>query len=359
MKYIRRNTLVAAAALSACGLAAAQSSVQMFGVVDAAIQRGTGSVASKTQLGSSGLTTSRFGVRGREDLGDGLWAGYWLEAGVNVDSGTGVATNTNNQASGASTGQGLAFNRRSTVSLGGNWGEVRLGRDFTPQYNNLAYEPTGNVGVGTSVNYTNIITGPTNTRASNAVSYFTPRLNGFSGQAQYYLGENQSNSANKDDGNGWGVRAVYNGGPFELGVATSRTKYLGGNSQQSNIGGYYDFGMAKVLANYSHDEGLVAPGTSSVKANGWSLGTTVPLGAEELRAGYSTYKIDQQTAMLNDPRAKKFMLGWVHNFSKRTAAYTTVARLNNSGGSSSSLLGAVASANGHSNGYEAGLRHSF
>ena len=361
MKHIRRNTLVAAAALCACGIAAAQSSAKVFGVVDLAIQRGTGTIANKSQMGSSGLTTSRMGFRGTEDLGGGTWAGFWLEAGINVDSGTGVATNTNNQASGTSTGQGLAFNRRSTVSLSGTWGELRLGRDFTPQYHNLTYEPTGTVGVGTAVNYTNIITGPTNTRASNAVSYFTPKIAGFSGQAQYYFGENASNAANKNDGSGMGLRAVYSRGPYEVAAATSRTKYLGGNSKQSNIGGYYDFGVAKLLANYSSDEGQVAQGAGSalVKAKGWSLGTVVPYGAEEFRAGYSTYKIDQRTATLDEPRARKLMLGWVHNLSKRTAVYTTFARVTNSGGSATSLLGSVTAANEHSNGYEAGLRHSF
>jgi len=72
MKTIRiRSSLVAAATLAVCGLASAQSSAQLFGVVDVALQRGTGSVANKTQLGNSGLTTSRLGFRGTEELGGG------------------------------------------------------------------------------------------------------------------------------------------------------------------------------------------------------------------------------------------------------------------------------------------------
>ena len=363
MKTTRMKTALATATLAMCGLASAQS-VQLFGVVDVAMQRGTGSVANKTQLGNSGLSTSRLGFRGTEDLGGSQWAGFWLEAGVNPDNGTGVYTNTNNQASGSGAGsQGLTFNRRSTLSLGGAWGEVRLGRDFTPQYYNLTYEPTGGTGVGTAVNGTNIITGVTNTRASNSISYFMPAINGFFGQAQYYLGENASNAPNKNDGNGAGVRVGYKGDRYEIAAATSKTEYSAGNSKQSNIGGFYDFGVAKLLANFSHDDGLV-PLTSGgaqqlAKANGWSLGTSVPYGSSELRAGYSRYKIDVHGSGLDEPTAKKFMASWVYNYSKRTAMYGTVARVTNSGGSSTSLLGAVTAANEHSNGFEAGIRHTF
>lgn len=365
MKTIRlRNSLVAAATLAACGLASAQSAVQLFGVVDVALQHGTGSVADKTQLGNSGLTTSRLGFRGTEDLGGGQWAGFWLEAGVNADNGSGVGTNTNNQASGSTSGtQGLQFNRRSTVSLGGAWGELRVGRDFTPQYHNLGYEPTGATGVGTAVNATNIITGSTNTRASNAISYFMPTINGFFGQAQYYMGENASNAANDNDGNGAGVRVGYRGGNYEVAVATSRTKYALGDSKQSNIGGFYDFGVAKLLANYSHDEGLVqlpsAGGQQLAKGKGFSLGTSVPLGNSELRAGYSRYKVDMQSAGQDEPTAKKLMASYVYNLSKRTAVYGTVARVTNSGGSTTALLGAVTAANDNSNGFETGIRHTF
>jgi predicted porin len=364
------KTLVAAAAFAACGIASAQSSVQLFGVVDAAVQHGTGSIANKNQLGSSGLSTSRIGFRGTEDLGDGLWAGFWLEAALNNDSGAGGATNTNNQASGTPAtslagGQGLTFARRSTVSLGGRWGEIRAGRDYTPQYINLmTYEPTSATGVGTAVNVTNIITGPTAQRASNQVTYLLPNLGGFFGQVATYFGENASNAANKDDGKGSGIRFGYGAGPYEVAVATSRTKYLAGDSRQSNIGGKYDFGFVKLLANYSRDEGLVqaaaAPAAATkAKAKGWSLGASVPYGSNEFRAGYSQYRIELNDAGFEDPKAKKFMAGWNYRFSNRTAVYTTVARVSNSGGSATALLGAVTAPNESSTGYEVGLRHSF
>jgi len=150
-KLAMKKSLIALAVLTASGISFAQSSVTLFGIVDAAYAKGTGSVSDKTQLQNSGYNSSRFGVRGTEDLGGGLKASFWLEAGVNNDDGTGAASNTNNQAvTAANAGtQGLTFNRRSTVSLEGGFGEVRLGRDYTPQFwTETAYDPFGTNGVG-------------------------------------------------------------------------------------------------------------------------------------------------------------------------------------------------------------------
>ncbi|MGD9760499.1 MAG: porin, partial [Comamonas sp.] len=107
------------------GAASAQSKVELFGVVDVGVAHLGGSGASKTGLSTGGANISRLGFRGTEDLGGGLKAGFWLEAGLDVDSGAGKAT-----------GGGLNFNRRSTVSLMGNWGEVRLGRDDSATFLN-------------------------------------------------------------------------------------------------------------------------------------------------------------------------------------------------------------------------------
>ena len=127
-----KKSLIALAVLAASGAAMAQSSVTLFGVVDATYAYGSGSASNKSQLTNSGYNSSRLGFRGVEDLGGGMTASFWLEAGVNNDNGSGANTNTNNQATGATGGGGLTFNRRSTVSLSGGFGEVRLGRDFTP-----------------------------------------------------------------------------------------------------------------------------------------------------------------------------------------------------------------------------------
>ena len=348
-----KKSLIALAVLAASGAAMAQSSVTLFGIVDATYAYGSGSVSNKSQLTNSGYNTSRLGFRGVEDLGGGMSASFWLEAGLNNDNGSGVLTNTNNQAATTTGGGGLTFNRRSTVSLNGGFGEVRLGRDYTPQFWNLTvFDPFGTNGVGATVTHDAKLAGPTGTRASNSIGYFLPgNLGGFYGQAQYYMGENNSNAANKKDGNGLALRAGYANGPINAAIAFSETKFLAGNIKSWNLGGQYDLGMAKIMAHYSEDK--ISGGNDG---KGFLLGGLIPVGAGEVRLAYSTYKIDTVGA---DPRTNKLALGYVHNLSKRTAVYATYAHLSNKNGASLALNNAQTGANSNSNGYDFGIRHSF
>jgi predicted porin len=340
--------------LAACAGALAQSSVTLFGVVDATLARGTGSISDMTQLTHSGNANSRIGFRGVEDLGGGAWASFWLESGINVDSGQGQATNTNNQASGAAGSGALTFNRRSTVSLGGRWGELRLGRDFNPQFWNIStFDPFGNVGAGGNQVYVSSNVGlkaPTTVRASNSIGYFLPAsAEPFYGQAMYYLGENPSGSANAKDGTGWGVRAGYASGNLNVAIATSRTRYAAGDVSQSNAGLQWNFGFARLMGMISRDD----LGTSDGK--GWLLGAVVPAGNGEFRVSYSRYTIETGA----EPTSAKVALGFVHNLSKRTALYTTLARVRNSGGATAALNGAVTAPNTGSSGFDLGIRHNF
>ena len=361
-----KKSLIALAVLAAAGTASAQSSVTLFGIVDAAVQRINNSGgASVTRLTQGAYNSSRLGFRGVEDLGGGSSASFWLEAGLNNDSGQGQNTNLNNQANGSSGGGGLTFNRRSTVSLAGGWGELRLGRDYTPQFWNLTvFDPYGTVGVGANILSGAIVTGATSVRASNSVGYFLPaNLGGIYGQAQYYMGENASNAAGgiKNDGNGYGVRLGWANGPFDVAMALSKTKYAAGDSNQNNLAGSWNAGFAKIVAQYAWDRGVFSGYTAArVKAKGWLLGALVPVGAGEIRFAYDQYKVELPAAA--DPMAKKIALGYVHNLSKRTAVYVTAARVKNSNGSTLSVFPGVVgnpTANSSSTGYDLGIRHSF
>jgi len=356
-----KKSLIALAVLASfAGVASAQSSVTLFGIVDATLAHGSGSASNKTQLTNSGYNSSRLGFRGTEDLGGGMSASFWLEAGLNNDDGQGAATNSNNQASGAGAAvagrQGLTFNRRSTVSLAGGWGELRLGRDYTPQFWNLTvFDPFGTNGVGTTQTLNSIVTGVTAVRASNSIGYFLPgNLGGFYGQVQYYLGENNSNVANKDDGTGYGLRFGFANGPFNVALALSRTKYAAGDVQQNNIAGQWDFGVAKLMGEYSFDKNEAA---TSGKGKGYLIGGLIPVGAGEIRLAYSRYKVELAAAT---PTAKKYALGYDYNLSKRTVLYATYAHVSNSGGSGQALNGAtLTSPNDSSSGYDFGIRHAF
>jgi predicted porin len=352
-----KKSLIALASLASfASLASAQSSVTLFGVVDATLAHGSGSVSNKTQLANSGYSSSRVGFRGTEDLGGGMSASFWLEAGVNNDNGTGQATNTNNQAScaalaGLAGGQGLTFNRRSTVSLAGGWGEVRLGRDYTPQFLNLTlFDPFGTLGVGTTQTINSIITGATAVRASNGVGYIAPgNLGGFNGQVTYYMGENNSGPTTDKDGKGYGLRLGFANGPIDVALAVSRTTYFAGDVHQNNIGAQYDFGVAKLMGHYSRDK------NGAVNGKGGLIGGLIPVGAGQIRLAYSRYRTDA----LSNPTAKKWALGYVHNLSKRTALYATYAHVGNEGTSAQALNGATTTAGGSSSGYDFGIRHAF
>jgi predicted porin len=84
-----KKALIALAVLGLTGGAAvAQSSVTLFGVLDASARYVKYNGKNVKLLGTDGLSSSRLGVRGVEDLGNGLKAGFWLESAVNPDTGT-------------------------------------------------------------------------------------------------------------------------------------------------------------------------------------------------------------------------------------------------------------------------------
>lgn len=329
-------------------VAHAQSSVTLFGVVDATFTRGTGSVSDRTQLSRGGLTSNRFGLRGVEDLGGGLSAGFWLEGGFNVDDGTIGTTSTNNQTTGSATGM---FGRRSTVSLSGQWGEVRLGRDLLPQYRNLVDgDVFGNVGVGTSINYQATIATPVQVRASNMVQYLSPKWGNVSLNVGHYRGENPSGTPTADDGTGTGLRLSYAAEKFSVAIGASSTAYATGDITQRNINGQWNAGFAKLVATYGRDR------AGATRARGGSVGMVVPVGPGNAKIGYSQYQI---TTGAVEREAKKLAIGYVHNLSKRTAVYGTLARIRNSGGANFALNGAATGANRSSSGVDIGLSHSF
>jgi predicted porin len=350
-----KSNFVAVAAMCVCTAASAQSSVSIFGIVDTAYQRVENSGGTSVgKLVSGSMQTSRIGFRGTEDLGGGLTAGFWLEGAFMSDDGRGGASNSNNQASGAGTPGGLTFGRRSTVSLAGGWGEVRLGRDFVPGIWNVVLEdPFANVGVGASQAFNSSIVGVTQLRASNMVGYFTPKsLGGFFANAAYWMGENASNTANADDGDGAGIRLGYASGPFEASFSLNRTEYATGDARQDNVGGSWDFGVAKVSGSLHRDR------SGSTTARGALIGVTAPIGSGLVRASYSRYHTKTGTS---GPEASKLALGYVHNLSKRTAFYTTIARVKNANGATAAVAaGAPAALPGRgSTGFDVGIRHTF
>jgi predicted porin len=354
-----RPALVVAALSSVASLAHAQGTVEMFGLVDIGYlytsADGNGSVAS---INTDGNTSSRLGFRGTEDLGGGLKAAFWLEAALSPDTGLGGNSSTNNKDSVG--GGGTTFGRRTTLSLVGSFGEVRLGRDYVPSFNNLtvSMHPFGTNGVGNAgqlfyqVN-TGGTTARTNVRASNSIGYFLPAgLGGFTGHFMYAMGEQASNAgATADDGNHVGARIGYRSGALNMAIATGTTKYATGDFTQSNFAINYQFGPAKLMYLWGKNDVGVTSTTSNM------VGTQYKVGTGEVRFAYTTLKADK---VAND--ATQWAVGYVHDLSKRTALYANYSQLSNDGTGTKFTVGSgnnTTTPGGGSTGYEFGVRHSF
>ncbi|MDM0019333.1 porin [Variovorax saccharolyticus] len=407
-----RRPLIALTVLAAGG-AAAQSSITVFGVVDATVSGysnkaetplGIAVTTSSTVQNSGGYASSRLGFRGTEDLGGGAAASFWLEAGILNDSGSGLAS-----------GGGFAFNRRSTVSLSGILGEIRLGRDYTPTFwNDAVADPFTSNGVGINLIATasgfntpgqaanGFQANPNYIRASNSVGYFLPPdLRGFYGQVMYAFNEatrydpgvltpNVPNSQRA--GRYVGGRFGYASGPLDVAVAAGRStigdQFFQGTTTNLdiwNVAATYDFGALKLFGEYSNnklktDFSGIPPvanafGFTSPGANGALVGLTVPVGPGLIRAVFTQVKYNNVTVanqiapgLSPDPKSEKFALGYVYNLSKRTALYATAARIDNKNGADLTVGGPAfftRAINGSvptphsSTGYDLGIRHVF
>ncbi len=334
-----KKTLIALAAVAASGAAFAQSSVTLFGIVDLNIRNVRQGGDNLTSLSQDGIASSRLGFRGVEDLGGGMSAGFWLEAGLNPDTGTPA---------------GLQFQRRSTVSLMGGFGEVRLGRDYTPTFwNHTVYDPFGTNGVGSSVNtFTVLGSGATTlVRANNTIAYFTPNLGGFGAQIQYSFKET---TAANDPNEYAGIRLTYAAGPLSVALATaSEGSTIPTESfKRTNIGASYDFGFLKPMAQYTQGK------FGAAKVNHYLLGVVAPLGAGNIKASYVR---SDYNAAAGDLDANQIAVGYDYNLSKRTALYGTVSRIANKNGGTKGLApnAAPVTPSGNSTGIEFGVRHAF
>jgi predicted porin len=356
---MKKLTVLFGVAALACatGAAHAQTTVTVFGVADMAYQMNTASGAGSQNLViNDGNTSSRFGLRGSEDLGGGLKANFHFEGAVALTTGAGGSTNVNN--SGANLATGL-FGRRSTVSLSGTWGELRVGRDYVPTFNNLttAMHPFGTNGVGNAGQLFYPVaaggtTARTNVRASNSIAYLLPAdSGGFNGHLMVANGQTGTTGATADNGNYVGGRLGYAAGPLALAVATGTTKYSTGNYTQSNFGVNYKFGPAKLMYLYGKNE----VGATNTSVN--MIGTQYELGSGQIRAAYTMLKAEK---VAND--ASQWTIGYVHNLSKRTALYGNYSVVTNDGVGKTFTVGdglTPTDAGGNATGAQLGIRHSF
>ncbi len=348
-----KKSLLALAVLGAfAGVASAQSSVTLFGTLDVAGKyvKADGQPRRLSES-TDGINSSQLGFRGIEDLGGGLKAGFMLLSGTNPNNGT---------------ANSKFFNRRSTVSLMGNaWGEVRLGRDYTPTFwNQTIFDAFGTNGLGSSINVRQLYGG---TRQDNSIGYFLPSsMGGFYGQGMVSSaygtttgGAGQTPTADRF-GRYFGARVGFAAGPFDVAFAASeqrRNDLLNAPQQKTyNVAGSWDFGVAKLMGYFDRETLL------GLRENMGSISAIIPFGQSEVHVGYDRSKATNDGPPSVSATIDQIKATYQYNLSKRTALYTTVSRLANKDKTSAATLpGAAGStvAGGKSSGAEFGLRHFF
>ncbi|OZI38280.1 porin [Bordetella genomosp. 10] len=362
-----KKTLLAAALLAGfAGVAQAETSVTLYGIVDLGVAyqqikglSGTGSdKASRFGLSNGGQSGSRWGLRGSEDLGDGLRAVFTLESGFTAGNGQ-MAQNSR------------LFGRQATLGLASNsWGQLDFGRQTNVASKFFSaidpfQEGFNLANIGTAFSSANT------TRYDNMVLYQTPVFGGFQAGAGYSFNVDDTNSAQSGfntDHNQRGITAGlrYVNGPINLAAGydqlnRSNTDTTGGNSGDKIrawlVGGSYDFEVLKLslaygqtrggwiqassingapMTNGSLTDGQTLPGNlstnvyrSGLRVNSYMVGLSAPIGGSTSVFG-SWQRLDPNngnyyTSGNNDETTNVFSVGATYNLSKRTNLYAVAS----------------------------------
>lgn len=335
-----KKTLIAMAIMAASGAAMAQSNVSLYGIVDAGFES-TNKTASGDRVNGidSGLqSSSRFGLRGSEDMGGGLKANFVLEQGFNVDNGNNAESNK-------------AFNRQAWLGLSGNFGEVRLGRQYTPVRE--ALEAVDPFALGLAGSITNVWTdGAVVQRFDNSVSYRTPSYSGFNGVASYSFGEQEGSTKASSS---WSLGGGYDQGPLSLKAVyqninadTAAAKV--GDVKEYLLAGTYDFGVAKAHAAFGERKYDFSAVGAEMKTRNYMVGVSAPFGAHSVKASYAV----NENRTIDNADSKQFALGYQYDLSKRTNVYASYAYNKQEANIVAPQFGRESA-----NTYNVGLRHKF
>lgn len=347
--------------------AQAQSSVTILGVADSAVRYvNNQGGSSQWSLVSGSNQTSRIVLQGTEDLGGGLHAGFWLESGLNLDSGT----NAN---------PSQFFDRASYVSLRSeSAGEIRLGRDRTQVYRIWsAGDPFGTVGVGSVVALyppsgstlsnpvrsafgTNDRNATTSTRSNNMIAWSLPRVGGLAGGLYYAPDEGDTAINSSRSLRVAGGSLGYVAGALSIMAGYSSTKApvsTGGTFKDRVVHAIYDFGPVKLSLAQRQYKYIDALQVLS------QIGAWVPVGVGTFKVsmGQLNNKGTVAGTSINTADVRSLGFGYEHNLSKRTALYGTFGMLDNGAGVVTAFSGGAPGMppGGKSRAMEVGIRHSF
>jgi len=293
--------------------AAAQSSVQISGGLKVAVARGNGGTTVM-----DGQTGNRWAMNdlssalifsGKEDLGGGLRAGFELASFLRIDNGS----------SWADTG-GPFWSRRSVVTLGGNFGEIYLGRSLTPQQlmallSDPWYWDASAAQIGWQIQTANY-TSTAYIRTNNTLGYVSPNMGGFTLSLAASAGEG---TVSRDVGGS----LTYSKGPLWLGVAYDQSHGFFNHATTDKVTtlvGAYDFGAVRPLLSYTRSR------VNGVNYTGYSAALTAPAGANGLVKAQYSHLDDSDTSTAAKEALAKVAVGYQHSLSKRTSLFAHLSR---------------------------------
>ena len=309
-----KKSLLALAVLGAfAGVASAQSSVTIFGVLDLAISRGNGGTAAgDSNPGANGTSkaylmrqsaASRLGFRGTEDMGGGLSAQFNIEHRFTPDNGNTTATPF---------WAGRSYVQLTSAAVG----SVYLGREYTPAFwpavktDPFGWDGVGQVSFGQYAKFRSTAA----VRTDNTVGYKSASFGGVTVQAAVGLGEAVL-------GRTTGFNVEYGGGPIYAGVGFEKINNgpaaLAGN-QMINFGAAYDLGFIRPAIYFASTKTGVG---STAKNKDIMLALTAPIGPAKIK--FAVNRLDPQGASNNETHLG---LGVDYALSKRTGLYADFGR---------------------------------
>ncbi len=367
-----KKSYIALAALAlVSGLASAQSSVTVYGKVDLGMVLDSGNPSGKSIRLSSGVTGgSRLGFKGVEDLGGGLKAGFTLETGYCADSAAGNAATVKNGSTTVGTttvpnfctGSNAFMGRQAHGDLTGAFGAIVAGRQFSLGYETISrLDPFGSGYAGQTVN----LVDPSGTRLNNSVRYTTPAVYGLTASGEIQFGET---TGNWQAGRETGGQVAWANGPAYVAFTLYNLENANGTGaarKNYQLGGTYDFGVVKVHVMGQRGEGDPT-GAKKVDVLDILGGVTVPLAGGSLLASYVHHN-DKTAAAVSgstgDEDAAQWGIGYNYPLSKRTAIYTSYAKITddkNSFGKAAAFTVGNATETGTGNkGFNFGVVHNF
>ena len=339
-----KKTLAAVAVLGAFAGSAFAANVTMYGIIDTglgytSIDRGYGEDVNTFQMRAGQNSSNRFGVKGEEDLGNGVKVGFVLENGFNSDDGT-----FNN-------GDRL-FDREALLYVNGTFGELGMGRQGELASGNGRYGLFGGKVSPFSTAWADIgghkyVMGDGFGRMDNTVTYKTPTFAGFNVLAQYSFKKDsvkdKGREGSSDVNRQYALGASFTAGDLYLtGIVTqTNLKSLGEKDVEDpltvSLGGNYNFGVAKlyVATQYFKDSDLAVAAvqaeqkTGKYNGYGLSVGVDVPAFGGTAKALVAYMDAEDQAGKENkagefgyhDMQRYVFSVGYEYPLSKRTFVY--------------------------------------